>query len=432
MKADPIVVLIVLAIMVLFYFAGNYLLAPIIDTLHDEGLIPGTEEEWRFYAGLLKTVPGYAGLALTFLWGVLGDYIGRRKLILLLGLIMGISLVAISFSNTYLYLIGVMTVFGVALMGIGPVVYAFVADVVPSGSRGLGYAIYYASTVFGMVVGLLLGGILLYWRSAYLATGLPVIVFAVLVYVLSSGITIGYADKEMRVGKYSLIGALKEALTPSVLIVMLQIVAWTIPWGMLALFSVEYIMTRWGLSKWLATLVIMVATISIAFGHIIGGVISDKLRNSKGPVGRVYVSMAGIVVGYAAMIAMLTYPYPYGNESLSALLPPALLAAAGMMFTTFAYPNISTVISDCVKPEHRGTVFSIYNILNSLGWATGPMLYGLMVAELMRGGVQETQAMMIAATYITSLWLVSLVAWAFLAKYYPRDYARIRAEVGEE
>lgn len=226
--------------------------------------------------------------------------------------------------------------------------------------------------------------------------------------------------------------ALKEALTPSVLIVMLQIVTWTIPWGMLALFSVEYIMTRWGLSKWLATLIIMIATISMAFGHIIGGILSDKLRNMKGPVGRVYVSMAGIVIGYLAMMAMLTYPYPHGNESLSALLPPALLAAAGMMFTTFAYPNISTVISDCVRPEHRGTVFSIYNILNSLGWATGPALYGLIVAEQMKGGVPETQAMMVAATSITSLWLISLVAWALLAKYYPRDYTRIKAEIGEQ
>lgn len=201
MRADPIVVLIVLAVMVLFYFAGNYLLAPVIDTLYEEGLIPGTKEEWRFYAGLLKTVPGYAGLALTFLWGVLGDYLGRRRLILLLGLIMGISLVAVSFSNTYLYLIGVMTIFGVALLGIGPVVYAFVADVVPSGSRGLGYAIYYASTVFGMVIGLLLGGILLYWRLAYLVTGVPVIIFTLMVYTLSSGITIGYADKVIKVGE---------------------------------------------------------------------------------------------------------------------------------------------------------------------------------------------------------------------------------------
>ena len=432
MKADPIVVLIVLAIMVLFYFAGNYLLAPIIDTLHSEGLIPGGEEEWRLYAGLLKTVPGYAGLALTFLWGVLGDRLGRRKLILLLGLIMGVSLIAVSFGNSYAYLLAVMTMFGIALMGIGPVVYAFVADVVPSGSRGLGYAIYYASTVFGMVIGLLLGGILLYWRAAYLATGVPVIVFAILVYILSSGITIGYADKELRVGRYRLREALKEALTPSVLIIMIQIVAWTIPWGMLALFSVEYIMTRWGISKWLATIIIMVATISIALGHIIGGVISDKLKNSRGPAGRAYVSIAGIVVGYAAMMAMLTYPYPHGNESLSALLPPALLAAAGMMFTTFAYPNISTVISDCVRPEHRGTVFSIYNILNSLGWATGPSLYGFLVAELMGAGMENTQARMVAATSITSLWLVSLVAWALLIKYYPRDYARIRAEVGED
>lgn len=425
MTARPGAIIIVMALMVLFYFSGSYMLAPIIDVLHQEGLIPGSEETWRLNAGLLKTVPGYIGLALTFLWGVMGDKLGRRKLILILGLIMGASLLAVSTATNYYELLGYLTLFGVAMLGIGPVIYAFIADVVPSEGRGKGYAAYYASSVLGMVLGLLLAGILFYWRTAYLIVGAPVLVFAVVLYAVSKGVTIGYSE-EARVGSYSLSAAIKEALTPSVLLIMIQIVTWTIPWGMLALFSVEYLETRWGIDKLHATLVIMVATISIAVGHIIGGALSDKLAKTQGPIGRVKVSIFGIIIGYAAMVAMLTYPYPYGDMSLTALLPPSVLAAAGMMFTTFAYPNISTVISDCVRPEHRGTVFSIYNILNNLGWATGPALYGGLIAYLMTSGVARETAMMYSATLIVSLWIISLVIWVLLGKFYPKDIKKVK------
>lgn len=429
-RVGPVFILVVMGFMVLFYFAGNYMIAPILETLHKEGIIPGRENEWRFWAGLLRTVPIAVGLAFTFFWGVLGDKVGRRGLIAVLGVIMGAALILVSTSTSYLTFLAFMTLFGIGLQGIGPVIYAFIADVVPSERRGFGYAIYYASSVFGMVVGLVLAGMLFHWRTAYMVSGVPVILLAILVYAVSAGVTVGYADKEAVMGEYSLREALREALTPSVLIIILQILAWAIPWGMLAHFSVDYIMTRWGLPKFWATLVILVATISIAFGHIIGGAISDRLAERMGPRGRPYVSIFGIAVGYAAMVAMLAYPYPYGDTSIGALLPPMLLAAFGMMFTTFAYPNISTVISDCVRPEHRGTVFSFYNILNSGGWAIGPSIYGALVYFLAPTKELVPTAMMYSAVGITSLWLISLAAWVLLLRHYPRDYARVKAGAG--
>ena len=425
-QARTSLILVFLALMVLFYFSGNYMLTPIIDTLHNEGIIPGTEKSWRLYAGFLKTVPGFIGLALTFLWGVLGDKLGRRKLLLVLGLTMGASLILVSSVTNYIEIMAYLIIFGIALLGISPVIYAFIADVVPSEKRGKGYATYYASSVFGMVLGLLMAGILLNWRVAYLLSGVLVIVFVAGLYSSSKGITIGYSDQESTTYKYSLREAVRGALTRSVLIMMIQVFLWTIPWGLLAFFSVDYIMTRWGLPRNYASLILILATISIAFGHIIGGTLSDRLARKKGPIGRVQVSIAGIAVGYAAMVAMLAYPYPYGVISFSALLPPSLLAIAGMMFTTFAYPNISTVISDCVKPEYRGTVFSIYNVLNGAGWALGPSLYGALVYYLLSAGTDKLTALLYSAVGLVSLWLLCIVAWVLLAKYYPADYMRVK------
>jgi len=106
------------------------------------------------------------------------------------------------------------------------VIYAFIADVVPSEKRGKGYATYYASSVFGMVLGLLMAGILLNWRTAYLIAGVFVLVFVVGLYWSSKGVIIGYSDTSATMEKkYSLKEAVRGALTRSVLIVMIQIIA---------------------------------------------------------------------------------------------------------------------------------------------------------------------------------------------------------------
>jgi len=412
-------ILAVLAVLVLFYFAGDYMLAAVLEPMRKEGLIPGTEKSWRFYAGLLKTIPGYVGLALTFLWGVLADRIGRPRLLLLLGLVMGFSLALVGFAHNYFYLLLVLIVFGIAKIGISPVIYAFIPDIMPSEKRGIGYAAYYAASVLGFIVGMVLGGILLYWRTAYTSIGLVIIITSVPLYLLSRGIRIGYAEKT-ELTSYSLREALRAALNKTVLLMMIQIIPWTIPWGFITLYAVDYLQTRWGIPRGLASGILALAALSIAIGHVLGGKLADSLVQKGDVNGRVKVSVIGIAIGFLAMLGMFTYPYPYGSTSLGALLPPTVLALAGLLFTTFAYPNISSVISDCVRPEYRGTVFSIYNILNTAGWATGPALYGLLVKYLM-SWYPERAAIMYAAVILESFWLISLVIWLIIARTYPRD-----------
>ena len=415
-------ILLFLALFVLFYFAGDYMLAATLKDMRAEGLIPGTEETWRARAGLLKTVPGVIGIVLSIVWGVLADKIGRPRLVFLLGMVMGLGFVAIGASSSYLLLFLAMTIMAIAKIGIGPVVYAMVSDVTPPEKRGVGFAAYYAATVLGFIVGLVMGGILFYWRTAYYLTGILVIGFAVPLYLLTRTVTIGFSEQEPAgASAYSFRGALRAAMNRTVLLMMAQILPWTIPWGFITVFAVDYIMTRWGLSKELASLILAVSALSIAVGHVVGGKWADKLVSKGDILGRVRVSVIGIIVGYMAMIGMLAYPYPYGSTRILDLIPPTLLALVGLMFTTFAYPNISSVISECVRPEYRGTVFAFYNILNTLGWAIGPTLYGALVATLMSIGVAEKEALMYAAIALTSLWLASLTVWILLKNTYPRD-----------
>ncbi len=413
-------ILLVLALLVLSYFAGNYMLAAVIKPMHQEGIIPGTNQTWREYAGLLKTIPGFVGIALTVIWGVLADKLGRPRLLFLLGLTMGFSLALVAYASNYIYLLLVLTVFGIANVGIGPVIYAFISDITPPEKRGMGYAAYYAPSVLGFVVGLIIGGILFYWRTAYLVVGVLVLVFSIPLYLLTRNIRIGQAEG-ITGEKYRFMDALRAAMNKTILTIMIQIIPWTIPWGFITLFAVDYLMTRWGITKSIASGVLAIAALSIAFGHILGGNLADRYVKRGDLTGRAKVSIIGIIIGYLALLGMFIYPYPYGDTSLSALLPPVILAVGGLLFTTFAYPNISSVISDCVEPVYRGTVFSLYNILNLSGWAIGPILYGALTAYYMGSGVDERTAIMYGAVILESLWLISLASWIVIMKTYPKD-----------
>ena len=410
-------VLLALALFVLSYFAGDYMLAATLDPMRAEGLIIGDEETWRFYAGLLKTLPGYIGVALSFLWGVLADRLGRPPVILALGLLAGASLAAVSAATSYYWLLAALTMFGIAKIGVSPVIYAFVPDVVPSERQGLGYAAYYTPSVLGFVVGVVLAGALLYWRTAYAVTAAATVASVAALYLLSRRAAGSRRDNAQPLTLRGIASTLRK---PTVLIMTLQVIPWTIPWGFITLFAVNYLTTRWGISRAAASIILAIAALSIAAGHVVGGLLADRLVRRGDILGRFKVAVLGIAVGYVAMVAMLAYPYPRGVENLEALLPPALLAATGLMFTTFAYPNLTAVISDCVPQDRRATVFAVYNVLNTIGWSTGPALYGLLVG-LLAPRLGELDALLTAAVGLTSLWLVSLAAWLLAARYYPRD-----------
>jgi predicted MFS family arabinose efflux permease len=178
----------------------------------------------------------------------------------------------------------------------------------------------------------------------------------------------------------------------------------------------------WGLSKATASLILTLASISIIIGHITGGALADRRVRAGDQLGRVKVSIIGVGVGLAVMLSFVLYPYPYGVETFTALLPPALLALAGMLFTTLAYPNISSVLSEVVEREYRATVFSVFNVLNTLGWGVGPTLYGWLKESLVEHwglGIPDASRYSIANVILA--WLIPLAIWVSMLKIYPRS-----------
>jgi len=442
-------IILFLALLVLFYFSAGYLLAFIVDVLKTSPIIPGTESyEKEYYIGLLRTVPQIVGIALSVLWGILADKFGRRKMLVAMVTVMVLGLLLIYVSRSYPELLAAFTVFGVGHTGIAPIVYAFIADVMPPERRGVGYAAYYAASVLGFIGAYAFYSVAPKWQLAYASLGFLVLATGLGLLASSSGVRIGGAERAPTV-EFKLREAIKSFRKPTVIAILFMIVFWTIPWGMLTTFAVDYMMVRWGVSKTNASLVLLVSVVSIAAGHILGGALGDRAVKRRGPTGRILVPVVGIAVGIPVMLSMIMYPYPCGSDSMSALMGPLTLAAAGMLFTTLAYPSITVVLSDVVKAEHRGTVFSVYNILNTLGWAIGPVLYPALAYMYMPPDVRASDlprrimeydealrkyinsclsgfevvknAYMYSAVTIVVLWIIPLIVWILIRRTYVKD-----------
>lgn len=126
------------------------------------------------------------------------------------------------------------------------------------------------------------------------------------------------------------------------------------------------------------------------------------------------------------MIALLSYPYPYGNESLGALLPVAVFSLLGMVFVTFAAPNVPAILSEVSLPEHRGTIFGLFNITDNIGSAIGPTIASIAISYYAQQGISEGDSMLYGLVTVALLWLPCALLWLPAMKTYERDYESIR------
>jgi len=90
----------------------------------------------------------------------------------LVGTSQGLSMLTIGFS-----------LFTLGMMGAYPAVMGIIADTTPEERRGTGYAVYYASTVIGYPLGLIIG-LLLAWRTGYSVLGALVLVFTPIAFTI--------------------------------------------------------------------------------------------------------------------------------------------------------------------------------------------------------------------------------------------------------
>ncbi|MCZ2806232.1 MFS transporter [Modestobacter sp. VKM Ac-2983] len=154
----------------LMVIMGNTILNVALPTLQRELAATQGELQWAIDSYILV----FAGLL--FSWGVIGDRIGRRK-VLLAGLtIFALGSVLAASSDSALELIGWRALMGVGGAAIQPATLAVITNVFPAGERGRAIGLWAGASGLAVAGGPLAGGLVLehFWWGAVFLLGVPV------------------------------------------------------------------------------------------------------------------------------------------------------------------------------------------------------------------------------------------------------------------
>jgi EmrB/QacA subfamily drug resistance transporter len=168
-------VLATMTVCLLVVIMGNTILNVALPTLQRELGATQGELQWVVDAYILV----FAGLL--FSWGVIGDRIGRRW-VLLIGLsIFTVGSVLAAFSDSPIELIGWRAVMGIGGAAVQPTTLAVITNVFPPRERGRAIGVWAGTAGIAVAGGPLAGGVVLehYWWGAVFLIGVPVAVLGI-------------------------------------------------------------------------------------------------------------------------------------------------------------------------------------------------------------------------------------------------------------
>lgn len=163
-------VLATMTVGLLVVIMGNTILNVALPSVQRELGATHAELQWAVDAYILV----FAGLL--FSWGVIGDRIGRRK-VLLIGLsVFALGSVLAAFSSSPLELIIWRAVMGIGGAAVQPTTLAVISNVFPPAERGRAIGIWAATAGLAVAGGPLAGGAVLehFWWGAVFLIGVPV------------------------------------------------------------------------------------------------------------------------------------------------------------------------------------------------------------------------------------------------------------------
>jgi MFS family permease len=96
-----------------------------------------------------------------------------------------------------------------------------------------------------------------------------------------------------------------------------------------------------------------------------------------------------------------------------------------IQFVSYAGPNVRAIISQVNPPEDRGTVFGLFNILDNVGKAIGPLFGGFLIEAIIAMGYTKALAYEYTLVIGSLFWIPCALIWIWIKWSYPEDRDKI-------
>ncbi|WP_297504984.1 MFS transporter [Thermococcus sp.] len=419
--------ILLLVLMAAFLMADQNLLPPNYQQIMAEFGISETQ------MGLVSTIFVATSALITIVWGFLSDIKGRKKL-LVIGVLLGeIPCFLTAFVNSYYELLLMRLFTGIGVGSIIPIGYSLIADMFPSEERGKGYAFIQTAFGFGTLFGMIMAGLIASWRPPFIIASVPNFILAPLFYFVAEEPKRGAGEEEVRkliemgyeyTYRLSWEAVRKSFRTKTNLLIFLQGLAGTVPWGVLMYWLVSFLIVTRGMEKDTATFVLLILGIATVIGTLVGGYVGDYFER-KTPGGRALITGMAVFLGMIAAIGVIVYPLP-PELSLEGWLALTVYSILFLQLVSFAGPNVTAIISQVNLPEDRGTVFGVFNIIDNVGKALGPLFGGFLIETLRKAGYTNAQAYEYTLIIGSLFWTLCAAVWLWIRHQYPKDREEVR------
>ena len=341
-------------------------------------------------------------------WAYVGDRANRKPLLMVGTLIWAVGTAGSGLADNYPAFFTGQVVAAVGLGAVGSVGFSVVTDLISPRRRGLVMSFWGLSQGVGTLAGTLVGGILgaADWRRPFLLLAV-VGLAATVAYLFTYDIRRGQSEPELADafavgGDYD--WRISHADLPTILGRRSNV--WLVLQGLTAQFAFGSLVwlpvlfqnraEAQGYSTETAIVVGSVFATLFQLGgvfSIVGGLVGDVLQR-RTPRGRALVAAVGILAAVPLYLVLFFMPIridvPDGAGAgavISAVLASVateptvglsfLTAVLALALTSANSPNWFALIADVNPPEHRGTVYSLGNLVNGIGRAAGNYLVGV-------------------------------------------------------
>ena len=356
-----------------FMFADQNLMGPNLTLIaEDFGM---TDVKDQYLGGLIPLVFWLLGGSVALFIGYCTDLMSRKNLFALIVFIGEIPCFLSGFTETYPQFFVMRALTGIGIGGIVPLTYSLLGDLYSANERIKVVTLIGLASGTGIAIGQLVSGMMgdsFGWRLPFILFAFPNFILGALFFFTVEEPQRGQMDrnvKSFKISDFDDFSSLFKIKTN--LLVFLQGIFGTIPWGVFSIYMIDYFVVDKGYLRPAATLVITLVGGMALISSLIGGFVGNKLYKKNPKYLPLFCGMSTIlgVIPTAFLINA-----PLRTEQNETML--IVYAACTGLLIAMTPPNMKAILMNVNNPFSRGKVFSLYNFADDLGRGFGPFIIG--------------------------------------------------------
>lgn len=363
-------------------------------------------------------------------WGYAADRFSRKKVIIIGTGVWGIWTLLIGFSQDFGQLLILRAISGIGLGCLMPATFSLIADTFRPHERGRALGILEGIGILGIVVSTLGLGLLAtpdLWRWGFFILGGFSIVSGLVVWFWVEEPVRGAAEPELAgkiteetASQYSvkLSDVPKILSIPTILVAIAQGLAGSMPWVVMGLYFITWLVNDRGLGEQQATVAFAGIVMGTAASNVIGGFLGDWADKRSPKYGRPFIGQISVILGIPLTYLLLT-----GTEDWPFWAVVLLCFGTALLISWPGKGAKEPMMQAVTPPELRASAFAIVTFVES-GFAA--------LVAYAAGRLADQVGLTQAMVYTVPLpWILCAAIFTLFYFTYPQDSEKQRAQMAD-